>query len=180
MAAKIIDESTITINNVELPLQKLLDTFPESYFAVMLRSRYRESTSSNITINFPTSIDQYQLNGKRFIEQIAYRLRTGKYQYPGIDPTSVYTIMPKADGIRFMSFPEMNGVFQFLLFNESEKKLVEDKPDPIIIDTDDNDEPDFDAHILTDRDYDGLDENLLHNDDDDFYDDYDEDDNHDY
>lgn len=172
------NKQTITINGVTFILLQLLENFPNSYFTTMFNSQYRESNQTDIVVKFPSHIDPFGTNAKRYIQQLAYRIQTGKYQYPQSDPASRHSIMPIADGIRFISFDEMKNVFSFLMFVDSELNLVDDKPveHNASNDYEEEDYDDDDAYQLTEKDYDNLDEKLLPDDYDDHYDEEDDDD----
>lgn len=176
MENKINQERVVTINGVFFEVTQLLKIFPDSYFTTMLKSQYRESNQMHISIKFPLDVDPFSFHAKRYMEQIAYRILTGKYQYPKSDQKTNRAIIPKAEGNRFISFSEMKKVFSFLMINENELALVEDEP-PDEITISDNDENEFDPYDLTEADHDNLDEKLLPDDDDDL--DYDNPDEYD-
>lgn len=121
-------DKTVTINGVGFSVKQLTNIFPNSYFDRIIKSGFRESSQDNFHIGFPVTIDCFGINGTRYLKQIAYRLKSEFYQYPGIRPESINTLMPEADGDRFISFDEMYSVIEFLLLPPSEKDLVEDKP----------------------------------------------------
>ena len=120
----------VEINKVDFDCQKLLTTFPQSYFTVLLGFEKEHNI-----IPFPPTVDPFGINGERYMKQIAHRLTTGKYQYPKIDPNTKYTIMPVADGIRFCSFKEMTIVLDYLGLGEKEIKLLEEDDAYIDIET---------------------------------------------
>lgn len=141
------DCDLIVINDVEFPIKKLLNTFPDSMlekfvlyelskptiqkkFQEIIKGKkrlYTEDDEYNILleckINFPKEIDPFGIEGKRYMEQILYRLINGRYQCPIAKPR---TLLPTALGNRFISFDEMKQVLKYLCFKESELDLVEE------------------------------------------------------
>lgn len=123
-------DKMVTINSVKFLAKKLTETFPNSYFTCLF-NKFSESKKLHIKITFPeTEFDESA--GTRYMKQIKFRMKKGYYQYPAIDPTTKYAIVPIADGNKFCSMEEMEKIFDFLLFSKSELNLVEKIPEKYI------------------------------------------------
>jgi len=92
----------------------------------MFDGKFLESTKKIIEITFPSTIDPFGIHGTRYMNQIAYRLKTGFYQLPGKNQDTIHAIFPEADGDRFITFEEMEQVLDFLMMDKSEKNLIEE------------------------------------------------------
>jgi hypothetical protein len=160
------DCDLIVINDVEFPIKKLLNTFPNSMLEKFVlyelskptvEKKYREIKKGKkrlytvddeyeilleCKLNFPKEIDPYGIEGKRIMEQIYYRLVNGKYQYP---LSRSRTILPTNLENRFTSFNEMRQVLKYLCFEESELDLIEENDESY-----DNEEKYSNNHTILD------------------------------
>ena len=153
-------DTKVTINGVEFSVKKLTDTFPDSYFTLLFNGNFVESRQTDIQIKFPLEIYHFATDGSRYIKQIAYRLRTGCYQYPGIRRDTALFIIPEPDGNRFISLWEMEQVIQFLQLDRSELDLVE-APDEISYPDNGPDEVEYEPDDYAEDEF--LDEDVLCN-----------------
>src|SRR5688572_14235782 len=97
-------DKTVTLNGVLFSINKLTNTFIESYFCIMFSNKFSESSKNEINLLFPKDIDPFGIYGQRYMRQIAYRLTNGKYQYPYSNQKMINSLMPQEDGDRFLSF----------------------------------------------------------------------------